>query len=80
MSYIIVKMSVVIDGEVPQIFDMGLLGKYDPNKVKNSAIRMLKEKYPNSRIAPVILNYKQVTYEEYQQVKGSNPQWLGNSD
>jgi hypothetical protein len=76
--YFIDEVNVIIDGSDTQVVTITGSGHYDPNMVKREANDMVREHNKNSKLASVILSHKQVTLEEYQEIIGRNPAWLGN--
>ncbi len=77
--YYIDEVSIIINGTTTEIVTMTGSGMYDPNQIKRSAENMLREDYPNSQITSIIVSHKNVTLEEYQEIIGKNPPWLGNN-
>ncbi|MDF2550904.1 MAG: hypothetical protein K0R77_179 [Chryseobacterium sp.] len=76
-KHFIDKVNVIIDGSTQKVVTISGLG-YDINIVKNKAIELVKVEYPNSKLAAVIFEHKEVNIEEYKSIIGSNPPWLGN--
>jgi len=69
------KVNVIIDGENCQI--VTIIGtKYNPDIVKNKAILMVKDSFPNSKITAVISEHNDVTLEEYKKITSSNLPWF----
>lgn len=79
-NHFIDEVNVIIDGEKSEIVTITGAGSYNPNIVKNKAIEMIKENLPDSKLAAVILNHKEVSVEEYKNIIGSNPPRLFNID
>lgn len=76
--YYIDQVNVIIDGSASEVVTITGSGFYEPNSVKRMANDMVREYYPQNKITSVILSHNQVTLEEYQNIIGKNPPWLGN--
>ncbi|MFD2038943.1 hypothetical protein ACFSJW_06160 [Flavobacterium artemisiae] len=76
--YYVDIVNVIVDGALFETITITGSGMYEPNQVKRYAENMLRESYPNSQIASIILNHTNVTLEEYKEIIGKNPPWLGN--
>lgn len=79
MRHYIHEVNVIIDGNHTKVVNIGSAGDFNPNIVKAEAIKIIKENYPSSKLASVILNHKEVSMEEYRNIMGSNPPWFKNT-
>ena len=74
-NHYIDKVNVIIDGENWEIITIAGT-RYNPNIVKNKAISIAKESFPNSMINAIIIEHTPVTLEEYKNLTGSNLPWF----
>ena len=77
-NHFIDTVNVIIDSNEQQLVTITGMGEYNPNLVKAKASEMVRTSYPNSRLASVIIDHRQVTVEEYKMLLGTNPPWFGN--
>ena len=75
-DYYLAQVRVIIDGKESIIVPISGQG-YNPNVVKNSAERRVREQHPGKAIASVILSKEDMDLEEYKKIIGGNPPWLG---
>lgn len=76
-NHFIDKISIIIDGKDIEI--VTVTGKiYNPNSIKDKAINMVKESFPNSKLSSVIIEHTDLTEEEYKNIDGSNLTWFLN--
>ncbi|RDI13203.1 hypothetical protein [Flavobacterium sp. AG291] len=78
MRHYIHEVNVIIDGELSEIVRVGSAGDFNLNMIKDMAIKIARENHPNAKLAPVLLNQREVSIEEYRQIMGANPPWLNN--
>jgi hypothetical protein len=75
-DYYIAQVRVIIDGNESVIIPISGQG-YNPNVVKSSAERKVREHNAGKKITSVILDKVDLDLEEYKKVIGGNPPWLG---
>ncbi|WP_313385913.1 hypothetical protein [Chishuiella sp.] len=75
-NYYIDTVNVIINGVEQELVTITGMGDYNINIIKSKAIEIVKPRYPNSILAAVILEHKEVTLEEYKAITGSNPPWI----
>lgn len=75
-DYYLAQVKVIIDGKESVIVPISGQG-YNPNVVKSSAERRVRDQNPGKKITSVILSKEHFDLEEYKKVIGGNPPWLG---
>lgn len=74
-NYYIAQVRVIIDGSASVIIPISGQG-YDPNVVKNSAERRVREYSKGKKITSVILSKGDLDLDQFKKATGGNPPWL----
>jgi hypothetical protein len=75
-NYYLAQVRVIIDGGDSIIVPISGQG-YNPNVVKGSAERRVREHNTGKVITSVIISKELYDLEEYKKIIGGNPPWLG---
>ncbi|OLY91779.1 hypothetical protein SAMN05444008_10927 [Cnuella takakiae] len=75
-DYYVAQVQVIIDGKESVTIPISGQG-FNPNMVKSSAERKARETYEGNTFASVILSKEDYDLEEFKQITGGNPPWLG---
>lgn len=77
-NYYVAQVQVIIDGKESVIVPISGQG-YNPNVVKSSAERRVREAHEGRTFTSVIISKEDMDLEEYTKFIGGNPPWLGGN-
>lgn len=77
-DYYVAQARVIIDGRESVIVTISGQG-YNPNMVKSSAEKRVREFHKGKIFTSVILSKDDYDLEEYKKIIGGNPPWLGGN-
>ena len=75
-NYYVAQFRMIVDGKDHSFETVSGLG-YDPNVAKGTAERRVRELNLGKQVAAVLISKKDMDLEEYKNVIGGNPPWLG---
>ena len=77
-NYYLAKFRVMVDGQDHSIETVNGQG-YEPNIVRGIAEERVRKDNPGKRIAAVLIEKIDMDLEEFKNVTGGTPGWLGGS-